>query len=131
MRPHAPTVAVAALCLAALGFFAFAAQWLVDPVGMAKALGITLAGGDATSDARAVYGGMEAGLGAFLLFCAVGKTRRTTGLAAAAMTMLGLGLARLFGIAADPAGVTGATHQLLATDFLGSALAFAAWWYAS
>ena len=110
------------LALAALGFIAFGLQWLARPVVMAQPLGITLGNGDATSDARAVYGGMELGLGVFFVYCLLSARRRTLGLAGATLVMLGLGLSRLLGIVLDPHGVTGATHQLLATDLGGAAL---------
>ena len=119
-------VEITVLCLTALAFAAFGLQWLVDPVSMAKALGIILTNGDATSDARAIYGGMELGLGAFQIYCAAAPARRPVGLAAAAMVLTGLGLARLAGICIAPDGVSGATHQLLATDAAGAVLCGAA-----
>jgi len=116
------------LALAAVGFAAFAVQWLVHPSAMAGPLGIVLQNGDATSDARAVYGGLELGLAAFLSYCAMSAARRTLGLTAATFAMLGLGLARLGGVLVAPEGVTGATHQLLGTDFGGAALCAVALW---
>ncbi len=121
-------VEVTVLCLTALAFAAFGVQWLVDPIAMAKALGIILTNGDATSDARAVYGGMELGLGAFQIFCAVSPARRPVGLTAAAMVLSGLGLARFTGILLADGGVSGATYQLLATDAVGAVLCAAAVW---
>ena len=114
-------VAIGVLCLGALAFGAFGVQWLLDPTAMASALGIVLTNGDATSDARAVYGGMELGMAAFLIYSAWSKDRRTQGLAAAALSLLGLGTCRLIGIVCSR-GVGAGTYQLLATDLGGTAL---------
>jgi Domain of unknown function (DUF4345) len=113
---------IGTLCLGAVAFAAFGVQWLVHPEAMAHDLGILLTNGDATSDARAVYGGMELGLGAFLAYSAWSPARRSQGLAAAMMTLLGLGLSRLIGIVFAAGGVSGATRQLLVTDLGGAAL---------
>ena len=97
-------------------------KWLINPTGMATPLGITLNNGDATSDARAVYGGMELGLAAFLAYCAAAKSRRTVGLVAAVCSLLGLGCSRLAGILLVDGAVTSGTWQLLGTDFGGATL---------
>lgn len=109
------------LVLGAIGFALFGVKWLVNPTGMATPLGIILTNGDATSDARAVYGGMELGLGLFLAYSAIAPARRTQGLAAAAITLAGLGLSRSIGILAAGA-VTSGTYALLATDLIGTTL---------
>lgn len=121
---------IGTLCLGAVAFWVFGLQWLAHPAVMAQPLGIVLTNGDATSDARAVYGGLELGLGLFLVYSCWSPQRRTQGLAAGALTLLGLGGARLAGILLAPDGVSGSTHQLLATDFIGVAL-FAAAFYVS
>jgi hypothetical protein len=113
---------VVVLVLGALAYAAFAVQWLAHPDAMARDLGITLTNGDATSDARAVYGGLELGLAAFLVYSALAPARRTQGLVALTLSLAGLGTCRLFGIAVAP-GVSPATMQLLGTDLGGTALA--------
>lgn len=113
---------IGTLCLGALAFAAFGVQWLVRPDAMAHELGILLTNGDATSDARAVYGGMELGFGAFLAYSAWSPARRTQGVAAAMMVLFGLGIARLIGIVLAEGGVTSGTRQLLVTDLGGAAL---------
>ncbi|MEO7113795.1 MAG: DUF4345 family protein [Polyangiaceae bacterium] len=113
------------LVLGAIGFALFGVKWLVNPTGMATPLGIILTNGDATSDARAVYGGMELGLGLFLAYSAIAPARRTQGLAAAAITLAGLGVSRSIGIIAAES-VTSGTYALLATDLTGTVLCIAA-----
>jgi hypothetical protein len=110
------------LGLGALGFAVFGIQWLTDPAAMAQPLGIVLTNGDATSDARAVYGGLEIGLGLFLAYSAWSPARRTQGLAAGALALGGLGLARIAGVLVAPNGVGHATHLLLITDITGITL---------
>jgi Domain of unknown function (DUF4345) len=113
------------LVLGAIGFALFGVKWLLNPTGMATPLGIVLTNGDATSDARAVYGGMELGFGLFLAYSAIAPARRTQGLAGAAIVLAGLGLSRSVGIlAAD--SVTSGTYALLATDVTGTLLCAAA-----
>ena len=118
--------AIVILVLGSLAFAAFGVQWLSNPVAMAQPLGIVLTNGDATSDARAVYGGMELGLALFLAYSCWSPSRRTQGLAAGALTLFGLGTARLIGILLAPGGVSSSTFGLLATDFTGVALFTAA-----
>lgn len=107
------------LVLGAIAFAAFGVQWLAHPGVMAQPLGIVLTNGDATSDARAVYGGLELGLALFLVYSCWSPSRRTQGLAAGALTLFGLGTARLVGILLAPDGVSSSTLTLLATDITG------------
>jgi hypothetical protein len=115
------TAIAVVLGLDAAAYGVFGVRWLVDPAGMAGPLGISLANADATSDARAVYGGLELGLAVLLVICAARRDLRTFGLLAATCTLGGLGVCRLIGVGVDPA-ITGATWQLLATDVLGIAM---------
>ena len=62
----------------------------------------------------------RAGWGATHLEVTLGQNLRF--LAAAMLTLFGLGLARLTGVLVAPDGVTAATKQLLATDFGGATL---------
>src|SRR5258705_12939060 len=94
---RADSFAIGVLCIGAIAFGAFGVQWLIDPIAMATPLGIVLTNGDATSDARAVYGGMELGMAAFLVYSASSQDRRAQGLAPAALSLLGLGTGGLVG----------------------------------
>jgi len=117
----ADTFSTIVIFLGAVAFAAFGLKWLVNPAAMAGPLGIVLTNGDATSDARAVYGGMELGLGVFLAYSGASKERRTQGLAAAAIVLCGLGCSRLIGILLG-GGVSSGTYALLGTDLGGTAL---------
>jgi hypothetical protein len=120
-------LAIAVLALVSLAYAAFGVQWLARPEQMARPLGILLTNGDATSDARAVYGGMELGLALFLVHCNLAPSRRATGLAAATLTLLGLGSSRLIGILLAAGVVTAGTTQLLATDLAGTLICASVW----
>jgi hypothetical protein len=89
---------------------------------MAGPLGIHLGNADAITDAQAVYGGLELGLGAFLAVCAFRPDLRWAGLIAATLTLGGLALARSIGVLMVHTPITGATRQLLATDLGGTVL---------
>jgi len=90
-------VVVVAVVYIALGAWAVA-----DVRGVASLLGITPAGPGSELELRAMYGGLEIGLGVFLLWCASNKTTLRTGLLCVAATVGGLGLTRLTGIVMDP-----------------------------
>jgi hypothetical protein len=64
---------------------------------------------------------MELGMAAFLIYSAASKDRRTQGLAAAALSLFGLGTCRFIGILAGH-GVSAGTYQLLGTDLGGTTL---------
>jgi len=117
-------LSIGLLAVGAIAFAAFGIQWLAAPHAMAQPLGIVLTNADATSDARAVYGGMEIGFGLFLAYCAFSATTRRTGLIGGMLALFGLGLARLAGIVVAPEAVSAGSHQLLAMD-LGGAVLFA------
>lgn len=116
-RAHA---VILLLNAAAFGFFGL--KWLFSPAAMAGPLGILLTNADAVTDAQAVYGGLELGLGIFLAYCASKPAHRQIGLLAATLALGGLGLSRLAGVAMVPGQVTGATLQLLSTDLFGAVL---------
>lgn len=63
--------------------------------------GIELPTGPSRIEFRAVYGGIEAGIGVFLALCATRSAWVQPGLAAAALISGGAGLARCVGFAAE------------------------------
>jgi hypothetical protein len=110
------------LLLNAAAFGFFGVKWLLAPAAMATGLGIHLTNADAITDAQAVYGGLELGVGVFLAICAIRQTFQHAGLLAATLALSGLGLCRGLGILLSSQPVTGATWQLLTTDLLGAVL---------
>lgn len=97
------------LILAGIGFLAFGLWLLIDPAGGLSKVGI--AGTTATGriELRAFYGGMEIGLGAFLIACAMRPEWQVAGLWLVLLANGGTALARLIGI-----GLAGAFSPFLA-----------------
>lgn len=91
------TFAIIVLVLAGVGFLGFGAVILVHPAEVLGMVGIsgTPAG---LVELRAFYGGLELGLGAFLIACARKPDWRIAGLWSVALINGGIGLARLVGI---------------------------------
>lgn len=86
------------LALAGLGFLGFGVAITLDPAGVLAAVGIlgTPAG---VVELQAFYGGLELGLGTFLLACAFQPAWRQPGLWLVALGNGGIGAVRLLGIA--------------------------------
>jgi len=88
------------LTLAGLGFLAFGAWLVIDPAGGLAAVQIMAVGPAGLIELRAFYGGLELGLGAFLMACAARPEWRRPGLWLTALANGGIGLARVAGILA-------------------------------
>ena len=86
------------LVLAALGFLGFGAWLLVDPVGGLAGVGIAGTTAAGVVELRAFYGGLEVGLGLFLLLCSARADWRVPGLWLVLLSNLAIGLTRLYGI---------------------------------
>ncbi|MEO6954405.1 MAG: DUF4345 family protein [Polyangia bacterium] len=112
----------ALLLLNAAAFVFFGIKWFLGPEAMALPLGIHLTNADAITDAQAVYGGLELGLGVFLTVCALRPTLQWAGLLAATLALLGLGTCRGLGVLLGAGHVTSATTRLLSTDLGGAVL---------
>jgi hypothetical protein len=87
------------LILAGAGFLGFGLWLTVDPAGGLAAVGITAANPAGLIELRALYGGLELGLGIFLLLCAARPAWRRPGLWSVLLGNGGMGLTRLAGIA--------------------------------
>jgi hypothetical protein len=89
---------ISLLTLAGAGFLAFGLWLIVDPVDGLAPVGI---GGSNAGviELRAFYGGLELGLGLFLLRCATRPGWRSPGIWAVLLINGGIGLTRLLGIA--------------------------------
>ena len=95
------TLSVWLLVLAGLGFLAFGLWLAVDPIGGLAAVGIAAVNAAGQIELRAFYGGLEIGLGIFLLLCAARPDWRRPGLWSVLLGNGGIGLARLLAIAAS------------------------------
>lgn len=89
-----PTVV---LVLCALGFLGFGLWLLSDPAALEK-IGIAATSKIGQVELRAFYGGMELGLGVFLLLCAFRPDLQVAGLWLVMLANGGAGLARLLAI---------------------------------
>ena len=86
------------LWLGGLGFLGFGIAFLVDPLGLFALTGIELEGSVAAVELRAFYGGLEVGLGLFLLAADLAGAHRP-GLLLALASYGGIALARVLGLA--------------------------------
>src|SRR3990167_699882 len=112
MRPFSVLV----LVLAALGFLGFGAWLLVDPVGGLAGVGIAGRSAGGVVELRAFYGGLEIGLGLFLLLCSARPDWRVPGLWLVLLGNLCIGLTRLYGIG-DSGEVNTFSAAALAWEF--------------
>ena len=108
------TFSIIVLVLAGLGFLGFGLWLAVDPVGGLAGVGIAGTSPAGVVELRAFYGGLEIGLGLFLLVCAARPDWRVPGLWLVLLGNLAIGLTRLYGI-----GDSGAF-----TSFFAAALAW-------
>jgi hypothetical protein len=74
----------------ATAFLGFGLAYAIWPVAMVKDVGIRLNGMSASTDLRAVYGGMQLGIAAFLYYCASAGQRVRSGLIACLAILAGL-----------------------------------------
>lgn len=115
-----------ALGFSALTFLGVGLAFLASPAEMAAVIRLELGGVIATSDLRAVYGGMNLALGAFLLWSARAERRRT-GLLLCFALFGGLLLGRSVGLlsegAPEPPGFWLIGFELLGFALAGGALA--------
>jgi hypothetical protein len=89
------------LWLSAVAFAAIGAAFLLAPEAMAARVGVSLAGATAANDVRAVYGGLQLGIAAFLAWCVRRPDALRAGLAAQLFTFGGLAAARFVSMLLD------------------------------
>lgn len=85
------------------GFLCFGVGFAVVPEGMGAFVGLEMPTPTATADVRAIYGGLEIGLGVFLIACARRPEWLRPGLLAAGYAFGFIAAARLGGIMRDGA----------------------------
>jgi len=109
------------LFLYGLMFLGFGVAFLLSPLKMAGATAIDLLSPAAVTEMRAFYGGLEIGLGAYLLVGMFQRKWASAALQALIAISGGIACGRLFGILVD--GTAGA-HMLLylSVEALGVAL---------
>lgn len=90
---------VVVLVLCGIGFLGFGLWLLLDPVGGLSKVDIAATSKVGQIELRAFYGGLEIGLGAFLIACAMRPEWQTSGLWLVLLTNGGCATARLIGIA--------------------------------
>ncbi|MCO4745271.1 MAG: DUF4345 family protein [Proteobacteria bacterium] len=118
---RAPSILVmlSALVYAGIGLFC-----LVDPVTALDPVGLAPTSDLGMVEARAMYGGLQLGMGAFLIWTLGTPERTRIGLVAATLSIGGLGLARLLSYGLAP--TEGIVMPLLFSIELGGAIAGAA-----
>ncbi len=112
----------AVLVFLAISVLGFGVAFTVKPVEMAQVVDIALFTPTSRTDFRAVYGGLQMGVGLFLLLCAARRHLVRVGLQAAAWTLLGLASARLVGLFVDGFGQP-LMLMLLAVEAMAAGLA--------
>lgn len=112
------------LLLDALVFVTLGSIFLIIPARMAEFVDIVATAPAATADVRAVYGGMEIGVGLFLLWCGLSIPRVRTGLLAASLILACVATGRLFGIVNDT-DQPAITFINLAVEIFGAAISVA------
>ena len=93
------------LALIALSYLVFGFVFLFNPNEMAAILGLGLAVDGARTDFRAMYGGLEIGVGAFLLICALRREFVRVGLFAGACALVAMATSRSVGLMLDGIGL--------------------------
>jgi hypothetical protein len=89
------------LALAALAFLGFGIAFLVSPAAMGALVDLDLISATARTEVRAMYGGLEIGLGVGLLTLLLRHRQVALGLRVALAAFVGLAAGRLYGLAVD------------------------------
>jgi hypothetical protein len=89
------------LVIFGLSFLGFGAAFLAYPGDMAAMVSLVLINSSARTDVRAIYGGMELGVGVFLLACALRRDFVRVGLFASACVLVAMATSRFVGLLLD------------------------------
>jgi Domain of unknown function (DUF4345) len=109
------------LALIAATYAIFGFIFLFNPSEMAAMLGVTFLSTAARTDFRAMYGGLEIGVGAFLLVCALRREFVRVGLFAGACALVAMATSRTVGLMLDGFSVIQALIAI--TEWVGGAAA--------
>lgn len=94
-------MARAYLILIGLTFLAFGVWLLQDPEALTRLIGLRMETVAARTEVRSFYGGLELGIGLFLVGCALRRQGVNVGLGLVACALGGAGLARLTSLVQD------------------------------
>jgi hypothetical protein len=89
------------LVIFGLAFVGFGLAFVSYPGDMAALVSIALVDRGARTDVRAIYGGMEIGIGAFLMTCALQRDFVRIGLFASACVLMAMATSRFIGLLLD------------------------------
>jgi hypothetical protein len=114
------------LALSGAVFVGIGVMFLAFPERMVPNVSIVAPPGTALTDVRAVYGGLDAAIGVFLLYC-LAQSQVRIGLLAGLLTLGGLACGRVLGIALDGQQAP-ITYYLLTSEVLGAVICGVARW---
>ena len=109
------------LALIALTYAGFGFVFLFNPSEMAAMIGIAFPTTSPRTDFRAMYGGLEIGVGAFLLVCAMRREFVRVGLFASACVLVAMATSRTVGLMLD--GVSLLQVAIAISEWVGGAAA--------
>lgn len=89
------------LVIIGMSFIGFGLAFVSYPGDMAAMVSIILVEKSARTDIRAIYGGMELGIGVFFLTCAMRRDFVRIGLFASACVLIGMATSRFVGLLLD------------------------------
>ncbi len=101
--------------------------FLFDPMGMAATISLEPTSAAGMAELRAVYGGLELGLGGFFLLALRWERLQESALWLLLIAYGGISVGRMGGVLLDQPSDS-MTYQLLAIEIVGAALAGAALW---
>jgi Domain of unknown function (DUF4345) len=89
------------LVIVGLSFVGFGALFISNPSEMAAIVSLALVDRTGRTDVRATYGGLEVGVGVFLLACALRRDFVRVGLFASACVLVAMATSRFVGLLLD------------------------------
>jgi hypothetical protein len=109
------------LAVIALTYAGFGFAFLFNPDGLGTTVSIAFSAPQGRTDFRAMYGGLEFGVGVFLLLCAFRREFVRIGLFASACILIAMATARSTGMLLD--GFSLLQLFIVVTEWIGGAVA--------
>jgi hypothetical protein len=109
------------LALVALSYAGFGFAFLFNPDASAMTVSIAFTSAAGRTDFRAMYGGLEFGVGVFLFLCALRREFVRLGLFASACALVAMATARSTGLLLD--GFDALQFFIVLSEWLGGAVA--------